>query len=129
MYADMASGYGKADAEEYQIVVAMAETLVPDVCALIMAELERIHIKLGYAKWLTGMQALNEEYHTRCRWDYMNNELACQWLLIDTDSYNWRNLADDSEWHIRGYNSLYDIGSKKVCYIHPNYVHAKLYMD
>lgn len=53
--------YGKADAE-YQIVVDMAEKLVPDVCALIMGFLETIHIEKGRQKWRELMKRLCTEY-------------------------------------------------------------------
>jgi hypothetical protein len=47
---------------EYQIVVAMAETLVPDVCRVIMDELECIWIKKGKVRWREAVARLNREY-------------------------------------------------------------------
>jgi hypothetical protein len=57
------SEYGKADAEVYKIVVAMAENLVPDVCALVMAELDAIHIKEGKTNWEKKIKEVNIQYH------------------------------------------------------------------
>jgi hypothetical protein len=47
---------------EYQIVVAMAENLVPDVCVLVMEFLEDIHILVGRQEWRKKMDKINEEY-------------------------------------------------------------------
>jgi hypothetical protein len=56
--------YGKADAEVYKIVVAMAENLVPDVCALVMGFLVDIHIEKGRQEWKNRVSAINIEYRT-----------------------------------------------------------------
>jgi hypothetical protein len=53
---------------EYWIVVAMAETLVPDVCKIIMAELELIHIEEGKRRWHEKMVDLNGTYKTCFQW-------------------------------------------------------------
>jgi hypothetical protein len=50
------------DAEVYQIIVAMGENLVPDVCKLIMKFLECIHIEIGRQRWKEKMREVNMEY-------------------------------------------------------------------
>jgi hypothetical protein len=80
---------------DYRLVIAMAETLVPDVCALIMEFLEDIHIAAGKRLWKEKMRAINEQYK-----DYMVADERCGYLQMASYSmnggpyfqWNWREI-------------------------------------
>jgi hypothetical protein len=79
---------------EYQIVVAMAENLVPDVCALVMGFLEDIHVEIGERRWKERIYKINEEY--RCAELVLNNYGYCyhvpkKYYFI----FNWRSKGND----------------------------------
>lgn len=48
--------------KEYAIVIKMAETLVPDVCRIIMEMVEDHHINLGRLHWKERLLEINKEY-------------------------------------------------------------------
>lgn len=85
----------------YSIIVAMAETLVPDVCRIIMDYLEQIHIDLGRLHWREAIIKVNAEYESD-----MNREpepLSMHpyyWCKISNTTrtfiFNWRSLPI---WH------------------------------
>jgi hypothetical protein len=111
--------YGKADAEVYQIVVAMAENLVPDVCALIMGFLEDIHVELGRKKWNEKVRKLNMTYYSMNPLEFRNG--GHHYLLEykhTVFSFNWRDFHDPGYFPI---NVIYNIktGQQWDCHVAP----------
>jgi hypothetical protein len=76
----------------YQIVVAMAETLVPDVCALIMAELELIHIEKGRQEWKKKISVVNAEYLKEMIETYSNYYAKSNKVRMGFFGFNYRTL-------------------------------------
>jgi hypothetical protein len=82
---------------EYQIVVALSENLVPDVCTLIMGFLEDIHAKRSKQEWKEKMGKINEEYLNNKLpergWNPNIGYLAKTELNIAGFMFNWRTDA------------------------------------
>lgn len=111
------------------IIVGMAETLVPDVCRIIMEYLEVIHIDLGRLRWKDRIKALNIDYkRTLHPITIQGREYPCCYN-VNTDwvLFNYRNLTDG----IYCLNVLRALPSYKFSptRLPENYLHAKLYMD
>lgn len=118
----------KVVSKEYAIVVDMAEYLVPDVCRIIMAELELIHIDLG---WQRKMAEMNTEYRKAAGF-------FGSILTMTTGKYSCKvNFRDEREemyirnfniWNfIRLCNTPKSVVSRTRAMLPPNYYHARLY--
>lgn len=95
----------------YRVVVAMAENLVPDVCALVMGFLEDIHIELGRQKWIEKMGEINKEhtsnklpltaYHHYKHLGYLTKSIVQNRGFM----FNWRDLGIKKGWisNVKGY--------------------------
>lgn len=78
---------------EYQIVVDMADNLIPDVCSLIMAFLEAIHIRNGKLRWNEHISKVNAEY--RCAQSTDDDTAGYSCLIrgyYDIFSFNYQRL-------------------------------------
>lgn len=99
--------YDKADAEVYQIVVDMAEQLVPDVCALIMGFLEEIHISLGKEIWLEKIKDVNVEYKNEQIGDPRAG-YSCKSLFVWPGfSFNCRLIGDPNALYTQIFNKKF----------------------
>jgi len=50
---------------EYQIIVAMAELLVPDICACIMELIDQYHFHISLVRWKRQIVDINKFYRDR----------------------------------------------------------------
>jgi hypothetical protein len=48
--------------QEYKIIIAMAEYLVPDICSIIMEMVEQYHAKKAISYWKSSVIKINKEY-------------------------------------------------------------------
>jgi hypothetical protein len=85
---------------EYQIVVDMAETLVPDVCGVIMTALENIHIKVGRLEWEKNIKKVNAEYLNKLSYDpddgYLLSDDMTRVVPTTHFKFNWRGIREYS---------------------------------
>lgn len=123
--------------QEYAIVVKMAETLVPDVCALIMAALADIHINLGYQKWRERTNDLNREYREMVQLIERSNGSICLHFAncVNSFTFNYRDMNFGGGgithhsyraaiWHVAK-----NIFRDTFIDLPENYFHAKLYTE
>ena len=104
------------DAEVYKIVVAMAENLVPDVCALIMAALEDIHIEAGRLEWKKKIREVNALY-SKCLYCYPSGRYAI-FQQMSWSEFNWRGL---NEYSVTSENFIWNKYGHNVAKLPPNY--------
>lgn len=95
----------KIDAEVYKIVVDMAEQLVPDVCALIMAELEQIHIEKARPIWKERVAKINKEYADQFRTYFNQFDNPIGIFKSGFMKYNYRDMKRTTEIDIFGLSS------------------------
>jgi hypothetical protein len=88
---------------EYKIVIACSEYLVPDVCGMIMAELEDIHTNLSRQRWKERISQVNREYKKVERGNdggyFSNAGYACNSFYYSIFIFNWRVFPDDIHIH------------------------------
>jgi hypothetical protein len=92
----------------YRLCVEMAETLVPDVCRIIMDHLEQIHIDEGRRKWKEKMGQLNKLYKNTFYNSLIEGgrEYVCAIALPRNRGFfkfNYRE-SEDEGWRTRIYN-------------------------
>jgi hypothetical protein len=104
---------------EYQIVVAMSETLVPDVCGVIMGFLDDIHIKEGETRWKKKIKDVNAQYHS------LFIVSPDRHVLVTTMGfqYNWRNWKTFSF----EFGAIYSQRCKRFPQLSHNYYYTKLW--
>jgi hypothetical protein len=117
----------------YSIVVKMADTLVPDVCHLIIERLEQIHINLGHQKWQNKIRAVNNEYQEG--WFCFGDDMA-NMVWRPSTLRNYRILTEthplygiNGNRYIDNFSMVTKITTEGVCLLPENYVHAKLYNE
>jgi hypothetical protein len=118
----------------YAVCVAMAETLVPDVCTVIMGFLEIIHINEGWQKWKDQINNLNTEYHKVWRYyDFyvLESEMLRSDLIKETGICPCQNYRDVSGKGIYPYISHFSVVKRTftgdICLLPENYVYARLF--
>jgi hypothetical protein len=112
----------------YAIIVEMANTLVPDVCRIIMDYLEQIHIDLGYKKWRDRMETLVCEYSKTVHVAdhdvvyFQNSRYSFSFNYRDVSRHSHLLYSEEVIWHVAK-----NIFLNTSIALPKNYFHAQLY--
>jgi hypothetical protein len=110
------------DADVNQVVEAMAKSLVPDVCALVMEFLEDIHIAAGRREHQKKMEKLNEEYNDISGEGFFKDGAT----TIKGFTFNWRNLSIQYRYY---YCYVYNLRLGGRYKLPDNYMYTRLYKN
>jgi hypothetical protein len=101
-----------------EVVIAMAENLVPDVCALIMGFLEDIHINLGRQKWTEKISKINAQYKDEKIEERINMGYTCRMNNSKYRQFSFNSRCMDD---FHSYYAIYNKNRGCVSTLPPNY--------